>query len=814
MKETLYKALESIALGFSEGNVSIDMLEKACENYKVKTNFDDGYEYQILVSKSLFDQLNNQEIDEELMKSIMPGQTKNIDGVMYIWSPTKVGSQMTYAWHVFQKTKSGHSVGGGSGLTQKEIDEKTKMINEMFPKDLSTLKVIKAAGGSTGAQIVEDVNGNQYVMKKGTNGRNTSNEHVKLEYLSNQLYDVLGVTVPNYELYDDKGTAVLLSRFIPNARRANSYDAKDGKEMSKHFLIDCLLNNWDVYQNDNCLVAPGGKLYRVDNGGALDLSAHARKKQWDGDINASFISMKQFNPDVAKHLSDADILEQIKAIRAKKDYIVSFLKESNEFSYATVIEQRIDNLKDIEADIQRRAAIKNHTAAPRHLKSSKDMYRVLDKLDQKTIWDNADGKGAREKVFATRKGEGHALLADIAKMRGFDARPRVVTDDEYWKIVAENNKKGMNTQWFRGLKEDKTRGITRQFVIDSLLYDDKCFFGTEAAYGDGIYAHLNDGTGNKDSQKGNYTNSDAYQHAVNYAGHRKNIGAVIKGAMETDSKIIKLEELRKLLAKDVPAGDKKKVAELQKEVDALNEQINKKNDEINNAGKKVIEDAYKKIHYDEDAIATFQAKLDGVDWSKVNAFGERQIPSYKEFVEGYISDVVKANGGTVRQGDEPNMLYFKMPTGDELLITAYQYDGPYSIKQQGQWGSTFNSAVQRFQLWFDRNCNTPAAAARQEALTHVSEIIDKLSKEKYVLITKLDDKKQELHTETTVDPEKSLHNAIYHYATSGYREAYGIYAALKGYDAIEVPNGNGHNHSFYVIVNRSKMVINKDVDMV
>ena len=175
MKDNLLKALESIALGYSEGNVSIDMLIKACDNYKAKTNFDDGLEYQVIVSKSLFDQLNGDEPDETLNKSIVPGQTKYIGDVMYVWTATQPGSKTPFAWHVFQKNKSGVAIGQGSQLTQKEIDEKTKLVNEMFPKDLSTLKVIGGAGGSTGAQIVEDVNGNRYIMKKGTNGKYTSN---------------------------------------------------------------------------------------------------------------------------------------------------------------------------------------------------------------------------------------------------------------------------------------------------------------------------------------------------------------------------------------------------------------------------------------------------------------------------------------------------------------------------------------------------------------------------------------------------------------------------------------------------------------
>ena len=87
-----YKALQSVALGYSEGNVSSDILIRACEKYKIKTDFDDDFDYQILVAKSLFDSLNGIKPDEEISKAILPGQTKVIDGVMYIYSPTKAGS--------------------------------------------------------------------------------------------------------------------------------------------------------------------------------------------------------------------------------------------------------------------------------------------------------------------------------------------------------------------------------------------------------------------------------------------------------------------------------------------------------------------------------------------------------------------------------------------------------------------------------------------------------------------------------------------------------------------------------------------------
>ena len=35
---------------------------------------------------------------------------------------------------------------------------------------------------------------------------------------------------------------------------------------------------------------------------------------------------------------------------------------------------------------------------------------------------------------------------------------------------------------------------------------------------------------------------------------------------------------------------------------------------------------------------------------------------------------------------------------------------------------------------------------------------------------------------------------------------------IKGYDAIKKEHGNGSNNSFYIILNRSKLIINKNVD--
>ena len=126
-------------------------------------------------------------------------------------------------------------------------------------------------------------------MKKGTN---TSSDHVRTEYLTNQLYDLLGLRVPDFELYEDNGEAVMLSKYIPMTKVPS---AKNYDDMAKGFVIDALLANWDIYQNDNCLIDSAGRIIRVDNGGALNYRAQGSKKTF-GDKVDDFLSMQKYNP--------------------------------------------------------------------------------------------------------------------------------------------------------------------------------------------------------------------------------------------------------------------------------------------------------------------------------------------------------------------------------------------------------------------------------------------------------------------------------------------------------------------------------------
>ena len=139
MEDVLLTALYRIAEEQANGKVTVDLLSKACEAYKLKTDFDDGYGSQLLISKSISDQLNGLEQDETIAKSILPGETKVIDGVVYKWTATKPGSKTQFAWHVANQM-NGKTVGKGSTLTPQQVDQLQTYVNDLFPADLKSLK--------------------------------------------------------------------------------------------------------------------------------------------------------------------------------------------------------------------------------------------------------------------------------------------------------------------------------------------------------------------------------------------------------------------------------------------------------------------------------------------------------------------------------------------------------------------------------------------------------------------------------------------------------------------------------------------------
>ena len=83
-----------------------------------------------------------------------------------------------------------------------------------FPEDPAELETVSALGGSTGARLVRDPKtGKKYVLKKGNNA-----DHVREEFVADEIYRSLGVAVPKAHLYETKAGPVKLAEYIEHSR--------------------------------------------------------------------------------------------------------------------------------------------------------------------------------------------------------------------------------------------------------------------------------------------------------------------------------------------------------------------------------------------------------------------------------------------------------------------------------------------------------------------------------------------------------------------------------------------------------------------
>lgn len=828
------EALDVIAKGHALGDISTDVLIKACENYKFQNGIYDDFEYSMKVSKSLIDQLNGV-VSDELNKAIVPGQTKYLNGVVYVYSATKKGSKTEYGWHVLKTAK----VGKGSKMDDATAKKYSQEVNLLFPTDVDKLSVVSAnIGGSTGAVLVKDASGNEYVMKKVNKAKNPNGhaDHIRSEYTANVIYNILGLKTPDVELYNANSDTdvTLLSRFIPGTRKPNSGDF--GK-MAEGFIADVLLANWDIYQNDNCLIDAGGNVVRVDNGGSLFYRAQGALKSppFDGDVLRTYKDMRKYNSLLSRYLVDEDVIAQIDSVLSKKDDLITFLKDWDGDELADILAERINGLKSIKdhlnAEIRRKETISKARAgkiAKRQLLSETDMYRDIKEDELKQIFDDVASTVGSKKYALTdyQGGTGWSILSKICELRGFNARPRVVQENDFWKEAGNSKHPIM----FRG--NSGSHGKSAAYFCDSFRFDDTCFYGTQGIWGQGIYAHTDDTnktyskTGkydkkddvdNKSTQK-NFKASQSYSDAYSYAGYSDE--GILKLAWEKDANVVNLDDLIEEIKKNPPKKTDKKA---DKEINKLQDELNEiKKDwtaaeiKVQNVSKIVRDGVYKKMGYNEKSISEMYNDIDNTNWGNRTANNKPDYPSYDEFVVKNMAKWITDNGGKVELGKNKEYVLFKIG-GATLSITRHGWD-TNSIKRKNSLTQPYNYHAERFKLFMETNYIGRVGKMVDNAIKNSHEISKKLradveekKNEYYAKKTELDNKIQ------SVSSGDDLYSHIYsnikniNERDSGHKmSVVGIYAAMKGYDGIYVHNGNGGSHGFNVILNRSKIVTSID----
>lgn len=791
--DELRKALEIFALRNAEGAVSDAVLEKACEAYKARSEFVDDYEYSLYVTKSLYDHLHGVKQDPDIVKAIMPGQTKVVDGVVYIWTLTP-NAKTTYDWRVY-KNPQGIPVGKGAFRSKAILAKQEKEVNEMFPADPSQLTFVQKLGGSTGAVLMKDAKGREFVVKSS---KNTNRGHVAAEYYAAQVYSLLGLDTPDYEMYDDGTDLTLISNYM---RGVSEPQAKDYAAMAKGFVVDAFLANWDIYQNDNCLVDAAGKVYRVDNGGSFNYRAQGSTKTFGNKID--WDGMIRHNPNIVAHLTSQDFIDQIDALKARKDEILAFFdagKLGTKSKMRAIIEGRFNDLDRIRGIYQVKIQRANRKVKPRNLKSEEDMYREFSEDELDSLYKSVNGNTPTDRLINTDRQVGWQMLSNICAARGFDARPDVVDDNTFWAKVAKSK-----YHMFRGVQP---RGTDSEYYADDFKYNDTCFFGTQGVYGEGIYFHVND-SANANKTPSGYKSTSSYKNARGYASDD---GAIIEAVLYDSAKVITVEDARKeiqqLSARKSPAVEK--AIKEEQEAEAVYNQLSSELHNITSNTEKRVKTS---MHWDDAAYTDIPLQIDQIiDWGAIDDDGNPSYMKFDDFMNNHLRGWVTANGGTITEkGNGTGDFVIKMPnTSERFVFSRYRYEND-AIKRKNGFARPYNYPVRQFKDWIMREHYGKIEDAVKEAVKNLDDEVNRLQKERAEAFKVYQEKSaaaRKVSANSVGDPDKDIYAAIYQSSRS-YDEVLGVYAALQGYDAMIQPNGNRCGNSFMIVFNRSKIITRK-----
>lgn len=221
-------------------------------------------------------------------------------------------------------------------------------------------------GGSTGTKLYKNTASNKWVVKKAEKGGGY--EQIISEAITNAIYQSVGIPVPKFKL-DPANNALILQyidgKLLSNATSAEVDQAKI--ELSKGFIMDALLANWDVIglgKNNIILPSDGSPPVRIDNGGSLTFRAQGGPKPFTDTVEElETMRNKKTSPQAASifgHLTDDDIHKQIKTIIQPNVDIILSLTPSK---LKPTMKKRIEYLlnKVLWADIPKNNVMETET---------------------------------------------------------------------------------------------------------------------------------------------------------------------------------------------------------------------------------------------------------------------------------------------------------------------------------------------------------------------------------------------------------------------------------------------------------------------
>ena len=645
-------------------------------------------------------------------------------------------------------------------------------------------------------------------MKRGSN---TNNDHLKSEYLATQLYSLLGLKVPEMELYEKDGETFLLSSFVLGCRENDVWEAEDATEMVKGFAVDVLLANRDVYNNgDNILISPAGEAIRVDNGGSLKFRSKGGIKDFDEDYAKDLEQFIEYNGEALAYLNDKDLTDQLEELYSRKDDVVAYLKADGQSALADLMAKRFEGVKEVLDERLGSLSKPARQLKPRVVKTDAEMYRDLDEDELNQLWESIYGHHYHK--IDNKSKTGFTLLANIAKMRGFDGRPEVIDKADFLQKKKDGDfYLAAGHSLYRGIKDDRpgTKGnpnAASQRYVDAFKFDEECFYGTVGVFGAGIYSHADVAPSPQDKT--------AINHAKDYAYNGQTKGTVFELNLSKDTKVVTVDQLLKDAKEETGniLSDSKEYADAQKQNAEATKELIELREDYDKQIKSISDRVKKDMHWDDDVFTTYKKTIEDIRWGDLNSDGRYTFPKFDTFVKGTIGGWLDKLGGKMTKRGDKWTLSLPYST-EEYTLSEKNWNDASAIRQKQAMGAKYHIHAAKIARWIETN--------------HFQKIADEIAKEsrerqKQITIdfeTKSKQLEGVIHSseksmrdisDKLFNPDATLRSGVLKSVVENEGQnnpALGIYAALKGYDAIRVGTHlNRESNEYIVILNRTKVI--------
>lgn len=268
--------------------------------------------------------------------------------------------------------------------------------------------------------------------------------HIASEIQANNLYKLAGVETPEVVPVTINGvTKGLASKYIPDLKDATT----DLKQLRKGFAADAWLANWDSLLYGNTFIKDG-KMYKIDNGGALKYRAMGELKPNFGDTVDEIITLvdgRNFeSTSIYSKLTHEELVESFKKVCKISD---KSIKETvDDPKLAQTLINRKNYMKKFLAEIEK---------SPRKDENIQTYFsNIAKRISSQTNFDQENILSSLSKFVSSKIKNGYmgvtlpstkTILKDLsAELKQLEKDGVKISEDDIIKLLQEVASEGIN----------------------------------------------------------------------------------------------------------------------------------------------------------------------------------------------------------------------------------------------------------------------------------------------------------------------------------------------------------------------------------